>query len=220
MDHCGPCTLGLASVRLMKISVFVGDLCDVEAEALCTSTNPRLSLAMGTGGSVRDRGGYQILRECEEIVEAEFRRSGRLLPAGSAHVTTSGDLQSKIIVHCVASDAAHRSSADIIRNCVRNALALADAAGCKSAAIPLFATGHARFNFDRALIAMAETLRDTATAVKHIFIVVHDPDRAEDALRLIRAVIPAAEIDVQRGPDRDGETLDMWSADWSDRNGL
>jgi len=205
----------------MKISVFAGDLCDVEAEALCTSTNPRLSLAMGTGGSVRDRGGYQILRECEEIVEAEFRRSGRrLLPAGSAHVTTSGNLPSKIIVHCVASDAAHRSSADIIRNCVRNALALADAAGCKSAAMPVFATGHARFNCDRALIAMAETLRDAVTTVKHIFIVVYDPDRAEDALRLIRAVIPAAEIDVQRGPDRDVETLDTWWADWSDRNGL
>src|SRR5450432_422724 len=88
----------LSTVMPMKISVFAGDLCDVEAEALCTSTNPRLSLAMGSGGSVRDRGGYQILRECEEIVEAEFRRSGlRSLPAGSAHVTTSGDLPAKII---------------------------------------------------------------------------------------------------------------------------
>ena len=199
----------------MKISVFCGDLCDVEAEALCTSTNPRLSLAMGTGGSIRDRGGYQILRECEEIVETEFRRSGRRsLPAGSAHVTTSGELPAKIIVHCVASDAAHRSSADTIRSAVRNALGQADANGCQSVAMPLFATGHAGFSLDRAVIAMAEALRDAVTTVKHIFIVVYDPDRAEDALRLIRSVIPAAEIDVQRGPERGHETPGMWSDDW------
>jgi O-acetyl-ADP-ribose deacetylase (regulator of RNase III) len=54
----------------MRISIFAGDICDVQAEALCTSTNPRLSLAMGTGGSIRGRGGYEILRECEAIVAA------------------------------------------------------------------------------------------------------------------------------------------------------
>jgi O-acetyl-ADP-ribose deacetylase (regulator of RNase III) len=42
----------------------------------------------------------------------------------------------------VASDAAHRSSAAIIRSCVKNAFAAADAAGCTSIAMPLFRTGH------------------------------------------------------------------------------
>ncbi|HVT03177.1 MAG TPA: macro domain-containing protein [Thermoanaerobaculia bacterium] len=186
----------------MKISVFAGDVCDVQAEALCTSTNPRLSLVMGTGVSIRGRGGYQILRACEEIVEAEFRRSGRRgLPVGSAHPTTAGDLPSKIIVHCVASDAGHRSSTDIIRNCVRNALATADSKQCLSIAMPIFATGHARFNFDQAVLAMAETLRAQPTDVQHVFIVVYDLDRVEKAARLIRSVITAAEIDIQRGPD-------------------
>lgn len=199
----------------MKISLFVGDLCDVDADALCTSTNPRLSLAMGTGGSVLDRGGYQILRECEAIVEAEFQRSGRRsLPAGSAHVTSSGNLPSRIIVHCVASDESHRSSTEIIRDCVRNSLDLADKAECTSVAMPLFATGHARFNVDGALDAMAETLRDTATAVKHVLIVVKDPDRAENAIQRIRAVIPSEEIDVRNGRNRHDNTNDMWSGDW------
>ncbi|MDP9361665.1 MAG: macro domain-containing protein [Acidobacteriota bacterium] len=170
-------------------------------------------LIMGTGVSIRGRGGFQILRACEQIVEAEFRRSGRRgLPAGSAHPTTAGDLPSKMIVHCVASDAAHRSSADIIRKCVRNSLAIAEATGCESIAMPLFATGHARFNFDQAVLAMAETLRDQPTAVQHVFIVVYDPDRAEEAVRLIRSVIPAADIDMQRGPHVTEEPLDMWSA--------
>ncbi len=149
----------------MKISIFAGDLCDAKADALCTSTNPRLSLAMGTGGSVRDRGGYQILRECEAIVEAELLRSGlRGLPSGSVHVTGAGDLPSRVIVHCVASDESHRSSEVIIRNCVTGALARADEAECESIAMPVFAAGHAGFRFESALTAMAGALHESFSA--------------------------------------------------------
>ena len=203
----------------MKVSVFAGgDLCDANAEALCTSTNPRLSLAMGTGGSVRDRGGHQILRECEEIVEAEYRRSGRrALPAGSAHLTTAGVLPSKVIVHCVASDETHRSSVDIVRSCVRSALARAEEAGCASIAMPLFATGHARVGFDRVVTAMAEALRDAVTTVEHVIIVVYDRDRADDAVRRIRAVLPVAQLDFGGAPE-DEEALGMWSEEWRDES--
>jgi O-acetyl-ADP-ribose deacetylase (regulator of RNase III) len=114
----------------------------------------------------------------------------------------------------VASDAAHRSSAEIIRSCVKNALAHAEAAGCRSVAMPLFAAGHAGFDFDGAVTAMAEALRDDTTSVKQLFIVVYDRERAEEALRLIRSVIPSAEIDMQQGPDREDETAGMWSDDW------
>lgn len=197
----------------MKISVFAGDICDVPAEALCTSTNPRLSLAMGTGGSVRGRGGYEILRECEAIVDAEWPRSGRTLPAGSAHQTGAGELAAKMIIHCVASDAGYRSSAGVIRDCVKNALGLADAAGCESIALPVFGTGHARFKFDDAVRVMAETLRDQATAVRRVFIVIYDDERSDDVMAIIRSVIPDAEVDLQRGPASE-ETVSMWGAEW------
>ncbi len=119
----------------MKISLFMGDLADAPAEALCTSTNPRLSLMMGTGGSVRDRGGFEVLRECEAIV------GDKTLAPGSVVTTSAGRLPHKAIFHCVASDANHRSSAEIIRACVVNVLAAADERGCKSVAMPVFATG-------------------------------------------------------------------------------
>ena len=191
----------------MRISLFAGDLCDVEAEVLCTSTNPRLSLAMGTGGSVRSRGGYEILRACEAIVDAEFRRTGRRgLPAGSAYLTGAGSLAAKGIIHCVASDAAHRSSVEIVRKCVQNALAIADANGFTSIAMPLFGTGHARLKFDRVVRAMAETLRDAATAVRHVVIVVFDNEAAE----LIRNVM-GADVEIERGARASEETPSLWS---------
>jgi len=194
----------------MRISIFVGDLCDVQAEALCTSTNPRLSLVMGTGASVRGRGGYGILRECEAIVDAARPRG---LQPGSAHATSAGELASKMIIHCVASDARHRSSAAIIRDCVVNALALADAAGCESIALPVFATGHAKVRFEDAVRAMAETLRDQVTAVRRVFIVVYDAERVDTALRIVQSTIPDARVDLQRGPASE-EMVSMWAAEW------
>jgi O-acetyl-ADP-ribose deacetylase (regulator of RNase III) len=194
----------------MRVSIYVGDLCDVQAEALCTSTNPRLSLAMGTGGSIRGRGGYGILRECEAIVDAAGARG---LAAGSAHKTSAGELAAKILIHCVGSDAGHRSSAAIIHDCVMNALALADAAGCESIAMPVFGTGHARFKFDDAVRVIVEALRDSATTVQRVFIVIYDAERADAVLGVIRSVIPDAEVDLQRGPARE-ETVSMWTAEW------
>jgi O-acetyl-ADP-ribose deacetylase (regulator of RNase III) len=134
---------------------------------------------MGTGGSVRDRGGFEILRECEAIL------GGQTLPPGSVVKTSAGRLPHKAILHCVASDAQHHSSAEVIRACVANALAAADAAACKTLAMPVFASGHAHFRFRDALAVMRDALRETETAVERIIVVVRDEDWKEDAERIL-----------------------------------
>lgn len=164
---------------------------------------------MGTGGSIRERGGYGILRECEAIVAASGTRE---LPAGSAHVTSAGEMAAQMLIHCVGSAAGHRSSPEIIRDCVTHALALTDAASCESIAMPVFGTGHARFKFDDAVRVMAETLRDRVTAVQRVFIVIYDADRADAVLRIIRSVIPDADVDLQRGPANE-EPVSMWASE-------
>lgn len=185
----------------MKLTVFVGDLCDVPAEALCTSTNPRLSLAMGTGGSVRSRGGFTILRACQAIV-----RDGGPLPPGSAHVTAAGELPAKVIIHCVASNARHQSSPEIVRACVRNALARAGEAGCTSMALPVFATGHARLPFDQALGVIVQEL--VSSPLDHATIVINDADRVEDAVRVIREYVPDPEV--HQSPRVDADERSPW----------
>ena len=195
----------------MKITIFVGDLCDASTEALCTSTNPRLSLAMGTGGSVRERGGIEILRACEAIIEAEFRRSGnRHVPAGSAYATTAGQLPARVVIHCVASDLAHRSSDEIIRACVKNALLRANEAGCSSLAIPVFATGHAHFRFERALSVIMEELRASGFPPDHVSVVLEDPDRIPTALRVIEKCFPGSTPDIQISPRTSQEQPSSW----------
>lgn len=188
----------------MRTSIFIGDIAEAEAEAICTSTNPRLSLMMGTGAAVRDRGGYEILRACEEIV----RREGPL-PPGSAWPTTAGSLSnmsSRIVIHCVASDAQHHSSEAIVEACMRNALDCAARAGCRTIAMPVFASGHAHVNFRRSVEAMARIAREVSTPVEQIVFVIRD----EEDLDVVRKVL-GRDVRVERSEP-------AASSSWADGN--
>jgi O-acetyl-ADP-ribose deacetylase (regulator of RNase III) len=168
----------------MKVTITIGEIADAKAEALCTSTNPKLSLAMGTGDSVVERGGRKVKQECERLLESAGRDA---MPLGSVHATTAGTLPAKVIFHCVASDAAHKSSAAAISTCVENALAFAARGRCRSIAMPVFATGRqSHLPFDEAVGAMAAALSHTSAPVDEVLIVVSDKALANEALRLVR----------------------------------
>lgn len=195
----------------MKLSIFLGDIADAPAEALCTSTNPHLSLMMGTGASVRARGGPAVLQACKALLEG--RQS---LPAGSAHATTAGTLPHKMAIHCIASDEAHRSSEAIVRSCVVQAIACADAAGCTSIAVPIFATGHARLRFADVARVMGQAVVDVArrTDVQHrvgeVTFVTNDEERVNE-LRAVLEEITGARIEIERSPDLDPQPESYWS---------
>lgn len=188
----------------MNVTIFVGDIAAAPAEALCTSTNPRLSLMMGTGAAIRARGGYEILRQCEAIIAASGRTT---MPAGSVHVTTAGSLPAKRIIHCVASDNAHHSSDETVRLCVSNALAAAGAEGCATVAMPVFATGHARIRFDRAISVMATAIAAAKTNVQRVYVVLSDNENLDVA----RRAFPGA--DVEYADAGEDERVSLWDMD-------
>jgi len=169
---------------MIDISIFEGDITDAPGDAICTSTNPRLSLMMGTGGAVRERGGFEVLRACEEIV-----KSGHL-PPGSAHVTTAGSLPYKIAIHCVAGNETHLTSAGIIRACVLSALARAAEHRCTSVVMPVFGSGHGRFKFEPALKTMIEAIQTATTPVTAVVIAVNEAERAAAARRIVADLTP------------------------------
>ncbi|MGH9419831.1 MAG: macro domain-containing protein, partial [Thermoanaerobaculia bacterium] len=93
-------------------------------------------------------------------------------------------LTANVVIHCVASNARHQSSPEIVRACVRNALARCEESGCRSIALPVFATGHARLPFDQALRVIVQEL--AGSRLEHAYIVINDEERIEDALAVIR----------------------------------
>ncbi|MFN2442791.1 MAG: macro domain-containing protein [Thermoanaerobaculia bacterium] len=179
----------------MKVSVFAGDITEAPADAICTSTNPRLSLMMGTGGSVREKGGFAILRECEALLEAETNRSGRdRMPIGSVWITGAGALPHEAVIHCVASDARAHSSDALIRSCVARSVAAAIGRRFQSLALPVFATGHAHFPFDDAVASIAGAMSEVPDGLEEIIVVVREAADAERALKVLRQQFPEARI--------------------------
>jgi O-acetyl-ADP-ribose deacetylase len=192
----------------MKITVFAGDIADAPAEAICTSTNPGLTLVMGTGAAVRDRGGFEILRACEKLV------ANGPLPLGSAHVTTAGKLDAKIVIHCVASDSTHHSSPDIVRACTKSALARAEEQSCRSIALPLFGSGHARLRLEASARTIAEVLRDVRTSVARIYVVAQESDDAEIVQRIVGEIIPGSAPALEVSDRAEAELPGGWMNDW------
>jgi O-acetyl-ADP-ribose deacetylase (regulator of RNase III) len=189
----------------MKLSIFLGDIADAPAEAVCTSTNPGLSLMMGTGASIRRRGGPEVMRACEALIGG--RKS---LPPGTAHPTTAGLLPNKVAIHCIASDAAHRSSEAIVRSCVVSALGCAQALGCSSIAMPVFGTGHARLPFATAASAMARSATETPPGVEHLIFVTND----EENVAPLRAVLESATgqpVEIERSQEDEPEAASYWA---------
>ena len=189
----------------MRFSIFVGDIADARAEALCTSTNPRLSLMMGTGASIRHRGGPAVMRACEALLAGRKR-----LPPGTAHPTTAGALPNKAAIHCIASDESHRSSEAIVRSCVAGALGCADALGCSSIAMPIFGTGHARLRFATAAAVMARSAAETPSGVEHLIFVTNDEENVAP-LRAILENVTGRPIDIERSQEEEPETDSYWS---------
>ncbi len=175
----------------LDVTLFVGDLVDAPAEALCTSTNPRLSLGGGTGRAVMAETGWSLRRDLQRIAEEEARRTGAAeLPVGFTCATPGGEPPHRLIVHCVASEGEHHSSPRAVRLCVEGALREADRAECTSLALPVFGTGHADLPFHDGIEALAEALRDAdPTAVRTILVVLHVSDRVPVARAILERVL-------------------------------
>ena len=175
----------------LEVALFVGEIVDAPAEALCTSTNPRLSLGGGTGKAVLEETGWGLKRRLEAVVEEEARRTGRNeLPVGFVCATPAGKPPHRVIVHCVASNRAHRSSPEAVRLCVEGALREAEGAGCTSVALPVFGAGHANLPFDDALETMARALLDApTTTLDTVLVVILHPHQVKRAEAILEGVL-------------------------------
>jgi O-acetyl-ADP-ribose deacetylase (regulator of RNase III) len=173
----------------VKTNLFLGDICQVPADVICTSTNPHLDLMIGTGGAVRSAGGWGIQEECYRIIRERGNVPERtFLDPGEAVMTSAGNLPYAAVIHCVAIDSFHNSTAEIIGECVSNALAeFAKLPDTASLAFPVFASGNGRFDFAASLTEICRALKEHWPAqLEQAWIVVHEDHRRKDAEMILR----------------------------------
>lgn len=123
----------------MPITVEVGDVLQIPADVLISTTNPWLNLSGGVNGAILAAGGEPVQAE----LHAHLAKLGtKAVPAGSVVVTSAGNLPFRHIIHAVAIDPFYDSSIELVRETFLATLTLADQLGASSVATPTLATGY------------------------------------------------------------------------------
>jgi O-acetyl-ADP-ribose deacetylase len=162
----------------MKITFVQGDITEQDVEAIVNAANHTLLGGGGVDGAIHRRGGPEILAECQKLRKEKYPDG---LPTGQAVATTAGRLKARWVIHTVGPTYAEsKDKSQLLADCFRNSLAVADQLGAATVAFPAISTGVYRWPVDDAARIALETVRATKTRVAEVRFVLFD-QRAYDA---------------------------------------
>lgn len=170
-----------------RIELSHGDITRMRVDAVVNAAKGSLLGGGGVDGAIHRAGGPTILAECREL------RAGRLpdgLPTGQAVATGAGDLPARWVIHTVGPvygrSLGDRPGSELLADCYRNSLAVADELGARSVAFPLISAGAYGWPREDAIRTALTTLAGTDTDVSVATLVLFDAD----ALQLARSLLP------------------------------
>ncbi|MGE5574865.1 MAG: O-acetyl-ADP-ribose deacetylase [Ignavibacteria bacterium] len=122
------------------LKIILGDITDVEADAIVNAANSTLMGGGGVDGAIHRKGGPKILEECKQIRETEWPDG---LPTGKAVITSGGNLKAKHVIHTVGPVwfGGLHVEAELLKQAYRNTLKLGASKGIKTIAFPSISTG-------------------------------------------------------------------------------
>jgi O-acetyl-ADP-ribose deacetylase (regulator of RNase III) len=162
----------------MKITFVQGDITEQDVDAIVNAANHSLLGGGGVDGAIHRQGGSEILAECQKLRQDRYPDG---LPTGQAVATTAGRLKARWVIHTVGPTYAEsKDKSQLLADCFRNSLAIADDLGAGTVAFPAISTGVYRWPVDDAARIALETLRATDTQVNEVRFVLFD-QRAYDA---------------------------------------
>jgi O-acetyl-ADP-ribose deacetylase (regulator of RNase III) len=168
---------------MMTIELIKADITKIKADAIVNAANSSLLGGGGVDGAIHRAGGPQILEECKAI----RNRQGKC-NTGEAVVTTAGNLPAKYVIHTVGpiwNNEVEKCS-ELLANCYRNSLKLAETLGVKTIAFPNISTGV--YGFPKKLaaeIAVNEVKNFKSEAIEKVLFVCFDDENEEIYQKLL-----------------------------------
>lgn len=152
-----------------RIVIILGDITDMEVDAVVNAANTDLILGSGVAGAIRKKGGPSIQRECDRIGP---------VPLGEAAVTGAGNLKAKYVIHAAGMHPGGSVSRRSLSDATKNSLVRADEKGLRSIAFPAVGTGVGGFPLGECAHIMIDTvsahLETGETALEKVFFVLFD----------------------------------------------
>jgi len=125
---------------MTKISYIQGDITKISVDAIVNAANSSLLGGSGVDGAIHQAAGPELLKACLKIREKEYPNG---LPIGEAVITPGFLLPSKHVIHTVGPvwNGGNNNEEELLSNCYKNSLELANKYNLKSIAFPAISTG-------------------------------------------------------------------------------
>ena len=148
----------------MTIELIKGDITKLNVDAIVNAANSSLLGGGGVDGAIHNAGGPEILEACKII-----RKEKGICNTGDAVITTAGNLPSKKVIHTVGpifdDEADVEKQKQLLANCYRNSLKLAETHHLRSVAFPNISTGVYGFPKNLAATVAIETVSNYQNAI-------------------------------------------------------
>ena len=140
-----------------RMTVVEGDITGLDVDAVVNAANSSLLGGGGVDGAIHRAAGPELVEECRGIGGC---------PTGEARITGGYGLKARHVIHTVGPrwHGGHKNEDELLANCYRNSLALAEEHGLRTVAFPSISTGAYGFPLERASRIAITEVRDHLAA--------------------------------------------------------
>ncbi len=168
----------------MSVQLYQGDITKLEVDAIVNAANTSLLGGGGVDGAIHRAAGPELLEECRALNGCK---------TGEAKITKGYKLPAKFVIHTVGPiwQGGQNKEDELLANCYKNSLELAEINGIRSIAFPAISTGVYRFPIERATrIAFLENKKflSIKSSVKKVTFVCFSDDIYKIYLKVMNEV--------------------------------
>ncbi|MDH3633509.1 MAG: O-acetyl-ADP-ribose deacetylase [Gammaproteobacteria bacterium] len=144
-----------------QIEIQKTDITRLDVDAIVNAANNSLADGAGVCGAIHSAAGPGLLAECQTLGGCE---------TGEAKISAGYNLPAKHVIHAVGPvwQEGSNNEAELLANCYRNSILLAEQQGLKSIAFPAISCGIYGYPIDQAAIIAIESTLKTLHQCEHV----------------------------------------------------